>query len=163
MDPLALQQRIRSLLAPTVERLGYDLVAIEWTGTTRGRVLRVSIDAPAGVNAEDCGRVSEQISPLLDAEDPIVGSYHLEVSSPGIDRPVQRSEDFERFNGHRVKIRLVEGHPRRRYTGVIGPVDGDEVLVSVDGTVHRIPLDAIESAHLALTLDECQKLAEGRS
>lgn len=163
MDPLALQLRLRSVLSPTVERLGYDLVAIEWTGTTRGRVLRVSIDAPGGVDAQDCATVSEQISPVLDAEDPIEGSYHLEVSSPGIDRPVQRREDFERFHGYRVKVRLVEGHPRRRYTGVIGPVEGDEVLVSVDGAVHRIPLDAIESAHLALTLDEFQKLAEGRS
>ena len=168
MDPLDLQRRLRELLAPTVERLGLDLVAVEWTGSTRGRVLRVSIDKPGGVDAEDCARASEQISPVLDAEDPIEGRYTLEVSSPGIERPVQRERDFVRFQGYRVKLRLTEGHlpsgggaPRRRYTGVIGPVEAGELTVTVDGKEHRVPLDAIESAHLALSLEEFQKLAEG--
>lgn len=160
MDALELRDRIRALTEPTLARLGFDLVAVEWTGARKGRVLRLSIDAPAGVDADDCARVSEQLSPLLDAADPIDGSYHLEVSSPGIERPVQRRSDFERFRGYRVKIKLVEGPPRRRYTGVIGPLDGDELLVSVDGTEHRIPLDTVESAHLVLDLDEYQKLAE---
>lgn len=161
MDAFALQQQIRTLAEPTVARLGFDLVAVEWMGGRQGRLLRLSIDAPGGVTAEDCARVSEQLSPLLDAADPIDGSYHLEVSSPGIDRPVQRRTDFVRFQGYRVRLKLLEGPPRRRYTGVIGPVDGDELLLSVDGQEHRIPLDLVEQAHLVLDLQEYQKLAEG--
>jgi ribosome maturation factor RimP len=161
VDPRTLEQQIRTLVEPTVLRLGFDLVAVEWASDRQGRVLRLSIDAPGGVSAQDCADVSEQLSPLLDAVDPISSSYHLEVSSPGIDRPVQRRQDFERFRGYRVKIRLSEGPPRRRYVGVIGPIDGDELLLSVDGQEHRIPLDLIERAHLVLDLDEYQKLAEG--
>jgi ribosome maturation factor RimP len=161
MDPLELRHQIRTLTEPTVARLGFDLVAIEWTGARQGRLLRLSIDAPGGVNAEDCARVSEQLSPILDAADPIDGSYTLEVSSPGMQRPVQRTADFERFRGYRVKIKLIEGPARRRYTGVIGPLDGDELLLSVDGAEHRLALDTIEQAHLVLDLDEYQKLAEG--
>lgn len=167
MDAIDLQRRLRDLLTATVERLGYDLVAVEWTGSTRGRVLRLSIDKPGGVDADDCARTSEQVSPLLDAEDPIEGRYTLEVSSPGIERPVQRPQDYARFRGFRVKLRLIEGHippgggaPRRRYTGTIGPIEDDELVLTVDGKDHRVPLDAIESAHLALTLEEFQKLAE---
>jgi ribosome maturation factor RimP len=135
MEAKALELRVRALLEPTVERLGFDLVAVEWNG----RVLRLSIDAPGGVDADDCGRVSEQVSPVLDADDPITSRYTLEVSSPGIERPVQRRADWERFKGYRVKIQLSEGPPRRRYTGIIGPVEGDELVVSVDGTAHRLP------------------------
>lgn len=159
MDASVLQRTIRELVEPTIVRLGFDLVAVEWSGDQRGRVLRLSIDAPGGVSAEDCARVSEQISPLLDAADPIESRYNLEVSSPGIDRPVQRRVDFERFRGYRVRLKLHEGPPRRRYVGIIGPIDEDELLLSVDGTEHRIPLDLIESARLVLTLDEYQKLA----
>lgn len=161
MDATTLQSKVRTLLESPIERLGFDLVAVEWVGDRRGPILRLSIDAPGGVDARDCARVSNHVSPLLDAEDPVEGAYHLEVSSPGIDRPVQRTADFERFQGYRVKIRLTEGPPRRRYTGTIGPVEGDELRLMVDGTEHRLPLDLIERAHLVLTLDEYQQLAEG--
>ncbi|MEQ1504421.1 MAG: ribosome maturation factor RimP [Myxococcota bacterium] len=158
MDPNALQLQIRTLVEPTVARLGFDLVAVEWSGGRTGPLLRLSIDAPGGVSAEDCATVSEQVSPLLDASDPVPSAYTLEVSSPGIDRPVQRRADFERFVGYRVRLRLFEGPPRRRYVGVIGPIEGEELLVSVDGAEHRIPLDQIERAHLVLDLDEYQRL-----
>lgn len=157
MESKALERRVRQLVEPAIERLGFDLVAVEWSG----RVLRVSIDAPGGIDADDCGRASEQISPILDAEDPIPSRYTLEVSSPGIDRPVQRKQDFERFRGFRCRLQLSEGPPRRRYTGTLGPVNGDELTVLVDGTEHQIPLDLVERAHLSLTLEEYEKLAEG--
>jgi ribosome maturation factor RimP len=161
VDSFALQHKIRSLVEATIVRLGFDLVAVEWGTARQGAMLRLSIDKPGGVDAEDCATVSEQVSPLLDAADPISSSYTLEVSSPGIERPVQRRQDFERFVGFRVRLRLSEGPPRRRYVGVIGPIEQDELSVTVDGTVHRIPLDLIERAHLVLDLDEYQKLAEG--
>jgi ribosome maturation factor RimP len=82
MDQHSLQPKIRALAEATVARLGFDLVAVEWVGGRRGPILRLSIDAPGGVNAEDCARVSDAVSPLLDAADPIEVPYHLEVSSP---------------------------------------------------------------------------------
>lgn len=157
MHPRDLEQHLRDLALPVVERLGFDLVAVEW----RAQTLRFTVDHPDGVQASDCAEVSHRLSPLLDEDDPIAGTYRLEVSSPGIDRPVQRRDDFRRFAGYRARIRLEPGPPRRRYTGVLRGVDASEVLVEVDGTTHRLPLDLIESAQLILELDEFQALADG--
>ncbi|MCB9694243.1 MAG: ribosome maturation factor RimP [Alphaproteobacteria bacterium] len=160
MLPSELVHTVRELIEPAVQRLGFDLVAVEWVGDTRGPILRVSIDNPHGVAAKDCAQVSRYIEPLLDESDPIESAYKLEVSSPGIDRPVQRLADFARFEGYRVKIRLEEGHPRRRYTGRLAGVDGDEIKVEVDGVEHVIRHDTIQRAQLVLDLDEYQKIAE---
>lgn len=163
MNALDLQHRIRELVEPSLERLGYELVAVEWLGGTQGRILRLSIEAPgSGISADDCARVSDAISPLLDEEDPVDGRYVLEVSSPGIDRPVQRPEDFERFAGYRIKLRLVEGHPRRRYAGELRGFEEGDVIVRVDGVDHRIALESVQRANLVLDLEEYQNLAEAR-
>lgn len=155
-----LKHHIRDLLEPTIERLGFELVAVEWVGGRTGRILRLSIDGPEGVNARDCATVSQNVSPLLDADDPISGAYTLEVSSPGIDRPVQRPQDFARFVGYRIKIRLVEGHPRRRYTGRLVEYDDGEISVQVDGQDHRIAVDTIDRANLVLDLEEYETLSK---
>ncbi len=160
MNANDLQERIRTLLEPSLAQLGFDLVAVEWVGGGHGQILRLSIDSAAGVNADDCGAVSDAVSPVLDAEDPIERAYTLEVSSPGIDRPVQRHEDFDRFVGYRIKIKLVEGHPRRRYTGSLAGRDGDEITVTVDGTDHRILLATVERANLVLDLAQYKELAK---
>ena len=158
MDPYVLQKKVRELVEPPIHRLGFDLVAVDF-GTDRGRaVLRLSVDGPKGIGADDCAAITFRVSPLLDEADPIEGSYTLEVSSPGIDRPVQRIEDFQRLIGFKAKFRLYEGHPRRRYTGKIASVDGLQVVVNVDGTEHRIDYDSIERAHLVLDLDEFERL-----
>jgi len=154
---MELQRHVRDLVEPTLARLGFDLVAVEW----RGNVLRMSIDSPKGVEMGECAMVSHNLSPLLDADDPIAGGYRLEVSSPGIDRPVQRLDDFRRFTGFSAKIRLVEGYPRRRYTGQLRGVEASDVLIEADGTVHPLAFDSIERAHLVLDLDEYQRLSEG--
>lgn len=161
MHPSALRQKIRDLVEPGVQRLGFDLVAVELVGGARRPVLRLSIDRPGGVGADDCARVSVRISPLFDEADPIEGAYDLEVSSPGIERPVQRLADFRRFAGYRVRIRMEEGLPRRRYTGTILAVDEDDVLLEVDGQEHRLPFGGIDAAHLVLDLDAYKTLAEG--
>ncbi len=160
MIPNELKSRVRELIEPSIQRLGFDLVAVEWVGDTRGPILRVSIDHREGIAAANCAEVTRYISPLLDESDPIDSPYTLEVSSPGIDRPVQRLSDFVRFDGKRVRVRLEEGHPRRRYRGVLRGVDGDEVKVEVDGVVHAIRHDTIDRAHLILDLDEYENLAE---
>lgn len=143
-----------------MQRLGYDLVAVEFL---QG-ILRLSIDriqGDDGVSAHGCALVSRAVEPLLDAADPISGSYTLEVSSPGMERPVQRSEDFERFRGLRVRIRLEPGPARRRFTGQILGLRGQDVVVLVDGVEHAFPLETLERAHLDLTIEEF--LALGRS
>lgn len=152
---------LRALLEPTLERLGFDLVAVELAGGRRRRTLRLTIDKPGGVGADDCARVSHRVSPVLDAEDPISGAYDLEVSSPGIDRPLQRRTDFARFRGYRARIRLEEGLPRRRYTGALAGFDGDDLQVDIDGEIHRIPFASIAAAHLELDLEAFASLKEG--
>lgn len=160
MIPTDLRQRVRTLIEPAVSRMGFDLVAVEWVGDTRGPILRVSIDKRGGVGAGDCAWVSDYISPFLDEADFVEGHYKLEVSSPGIERPVQRLEDFQRFVGLRARVRLEEGHPRRRFTGRIAAVDEDEVDLEVDGQIHKLRHDTIDRAHLVLDLDEYQRLGE---
>ena len=154
MDPYTLQRQIRSLVESEIQRLGHDLVAVEWTGGGGRGILRLSVDSPEGTTAGSCARISRAIEPLLDAADPIASAYTLEVSSPGIDRPVQRISDFARFAGYTVRIRLEAGPPRRRYTGAIVGVDDDDVLVECDGEEHRFHIDTIERAHLVLSVEE---------
>ena len=158
MQPYTLQNHVRELVEQSVVRLGFELVAVEWTGGLRGPVLRLSVDKTGGVSASDCASVLHAVSPILDEDDPIASSYNLEVSSPGIERPVQRPSDFERFVGYTISVRLVEGHPRRRYKGTLSAFANNEVTVTVDGSPHVVLLDTIEKANLVLTLEEYQAL-----
>ncbi len=150
---------IFALIEPTVARSGFELVAVEFIVSDGRRTLRVSVDAPGGVSVGDCGVVSHALSPLLDVEDPVSGAYFLEVSSPGIKRPLQRTQDFDRFTGYRVRILLEPGLGRRRYKGVLKGLDGANLDVEVDGVVHTLAADTIERAHLILELDEYQALS----
>lgn len=146
-------------MGSTVERLGYDLVAIELTADQVGNVLRLSVEGSKGTSVSDCALISRHITPLIDEVDPVDGAYRLEVSSPGIKRPIQRLSDFRRFVGYRVKIRLFEGVGRRRYTGDIARIDDDDIMVTVDGTEYAVPFEDIETAILQLDLDQFQELA----
>jgi ribosome maturation factor RimP len=154
------REKLRALLEPTVASLGYDLIAIELLGSSRRPLMRVSIDRPGGVNLDHCALVSHRISPLLDEADPVTGAYDLEVSSPGIDRPVQRLVDFARFAGYRARVVLVEGLPRRRYTGELRGVEGDDVKIEVDGVEHALAFADIEKAHLVLDLKAYEALGK---
>ncbi len=145
----ASEQLIR-LLAPVVSGLGYELVGVEWDLSPRGRILRVYIDVEDGVTLADCERVSAQLSALLDVEDPIAGAYLLEVSSPGIDRPLFTLDQYRRFLGQKVQIRLrlpLEG--QRRFKGEIARVEEDRVIIqSEEGQRIAIPYEAIDKARL---------------
>jgi len=131
---------------------------VEWLGGTDGQLLRLSIDRVGGISAKHCAAVSRAVSPLLDEDDPIVGRYRLEVSSPGMDRPVQRPEDFERFAGYQIKIRLEPGPERRRYTGVLKGCLDDDVVIDVEGQEHRFHLESIARARLVLSGEEYRTL-----
>ncbi len=144
---------LEALLEPAVSRLGYELVGVELHGRGRGLVLRLYIDREGGVSLDDCQRVSRQVSGLLDVEDPIPGPYTLEVSSPGLDRPLFKEAHFRRFAGRKVRIRTdvpLEG--RRNFRGVLRGVRGGEVIVEVDGTEYALPMERIEQARLVPAL-----------
>jgi ribosome maturation factor RimP len=143
------KQSLIGLLEPAVAALGFELADLDAHFGRRG-LLRLYIDRPGGVTLDDCQRVSEQIGALLDVEDPLPGSYVLEVSSPGLDRRLRTLEHFERFKGDQARIELrdaLEG--RRRFTGRLVGVEGGAVLLEVDGETWRLPLDDIAVARLA--------------
>jgi len=155
---IALRQRIRGIVEPTVVDEGCELVAVEVIAGDKGQTLRLFVDAPGGVTIDQCAGISRALSPVLDVEDPFTGTYRLEVSSPGIDRPVEKPEDFERFNGLRAKIRLIPGVERRRYTGtLLGLIDG-RVHIEVDGETHELPFNEIDRTRLVLELEEFAEL-----
>ncbi|KIQ98407.1 ribosome maturation factor RimP [Lysobacter sp. A03] len=156
---------ISRLLAPTVSSLGVELLGIEYLPSPGGAVVRLYIDVPAdeadpaetgngdelprSVSIEDCEAVSREVSAQLDVEDPISGNYTLEVSSPGLDRPLFSQEQFSRFIGETAKVTLrlpIDG--RRRLTGVIARVDDEGVSFLVDGAEFAVAADNIDKARL---------------
>jgi len=140
---------LKHLLAPTVEGLGYELFGVELLGSRRQRLLRLYIDHADGIDVEDCARVSRQVSSLLDVEDPIGDAYTLEVSSPGLDRPLLEPAHFERFAGEQVRIQLDELlDGRRKFVGRLLGVQDDQVMIEIDGQTWRVPLARIDKARL---------------
>ncbi len=146
---MQVSEKLRNIVGPAVEALGYELVGVEYHRQPGSDLLRIYIDRPEGITVDDCQRASEQVSAALDVEDPIQGHYTLEMSSPGLDRPLFEAEHFERFAGNRVRIRLgmpMEG--RRKFTGTLRGIDGRTVVLEVDEQEVRLPLDNIEQARL---------------
>src|SRR5690348_9661657 len=101
-----MRERLLGLLEPAVEALGFELVELEFHGQGGGSLLRLYIDKAAGVTVDDCEQVSRQVSAVLDVEDPLPGAYTLEVSSPGLDRPLRKQADYARFAGRQAKLEL---------------------------------------------------------
>jgi ribosome maturation factor RimP len=149
---MKINKSLLDILEPVVEGLGFELVGAEFDG--HQRVLRLYIDHPDGVGLDECSKVSYQVSGVLDVEDPIPGRYQLEVSSPGMERPLFTLAHFERFKGDMARIQLsrpMDG--RRRFKGQITAIEGDQILVLEDGKEYRIPFDQIEKAKLAPVFD----------
>ena len=137
------------LLEPVVIALGYEMLGIEYFKQKDGSLLRLYIDHDSGITLDDCTRVNHQVIGVLDVHDPIKEKYHLEISSPGLDRPLFTLEQFKRYLGQEVKIKFRERiDERRKIRGVIKAVEEKAVLVSKDGVDHLIPADVIDSAHL---------------
>ena len=143
-------QGLSELFEPVVESMGYELVGVEFSGSASHGILRVYIDREEGVSIDDCASISHQISAILDVEEPIQQAYDLEVSSPGVDRPLFKVTDFERFRGQPVKIKMSTGlDGRRNFKGVLqGVIDSRFIEVEVDGEVFQLPLTDIGKANL---------------
>jgi ribosome maturation factor RimP len=140
---------LRRLLEPGVKALGFELVDVELAGQGHRNTLRVYIDGPRGVTVDDCADVSRQLSAILDVEDPIPGSYALEVSSPGLDRPLARPEDFRRFLGEEVKLRTVDAvNGRRNFKGRLLEAGEDGIVIEADGQRYELAFGNIERARL---------------
>lgn len=144
------REALKALLAPVVEALGCELWGIDWQSQGRSSLLRVYIDAEAGVAVEDCAKVSRQISALLDVEDPISGHYTLEVSSPGLDRPLYELGHYHRYAGAQVELRLrmpLEG--QRKWRGLLVGVEGGEIVLRVDSeNEYLLPIESIEKGNI---------------
>ncbi len=148
---------IRELLEPTLNHMGYELYSLEQSGQS-GRTLRISIDHIEPITIEDCERVSRVAGPLVDHANLIEGPYHLEVSSPGAERPLRGPHDYERFNGRRVNIRYRSGDSDTVVEGQLVAVDGAGIAVQSLGARGRAPVilhiawDDIVAGRLAVAL-----------
>ncbi|MGI9952023.1 ribosome maturation factor RimP [Moorellaceae bacterium AZ2] len=141
---------VQSLVEPIIEAMGYELVEVEYCREGRRYFLRLYIDSPAGISLDDCERVSRAVEAELDREDPIPHSYYLEVSSPGVERPLKKDADFERFKGRKVTIRTfapLDG--RRKFEGQLLGLEGEMVhILTPAGEEISIPRRGISSARL---------------
>jgi ribosome maturation factor RimP len=152
----AMDRRLADIVQPVIEGLGFELVRIRLMGGAT-RTLQIMADKPdGGIEVDDCGEISTAVSAVLDVEDPIEENYTLEVSSPGIDRPLTRLKDFEMWKGWEARLEtteLIDG--RRRFKGTLGGVEGDEVLVELDEgketVVIGLQFDWLSDAKLILT------------
>ena len=139
---------LRKLVEPAVTALGYELVGVEYFQGKTG-VLRIYIDSDEGIGVDDCKAVSHQVSGILEVEDPIRGQYSLEVSSPGLDRPLFQASDFERFAGQQATLRLlapVDG--QRKFKGVLGGLRDGQVVLEMDEEELVVALGEIDQARL---------------
>ncbi len=144
---------LEPIIEPAVEAAGYRLVRLRLMGG-KTKTLQIMAERPDGtMNVDDCARLSRALSEFLEAEDAIEGDYHLEVSSPGIDRPLTRQSDFARWSGHEAKIELnaLDEAGRRRFKGLLLGLDGNDVLMDVEGARLKFPFRSLTEAKLVLT------------
>ncbi|WP_250458890.1 ribosome maturation factor RimP [Microbulbifer litoralis] len=144
------REQLEKLLAPVVESLGCELWGVEYQTHGHNALLRIYIDSEDGIAVDDCEKVSRQASAVLDVEDPISGKYTLEVSSPGLDRPLYTLEQYARFVGAQIEVRLrmpLDG--QRKWRGLLAGVEGEEVVLRVDSeNEYLLPIDSIERAKI---------------
>ena len=149
-----LEKKLNDMFEPVIESMAYELVCVELTGSGNGTILRVYIDADKGITVDDCKAVSYQLSGILEVEDPLQSQYALEISSPGLDRPLVKPEHFKQFVGDLVKIRSTEAVlGRKNFKGILESFDGEYLCVAVDNEVYEIPFDIVEKANLVPVLD----------
>ena len=147
-------EQLQALLAPVVTGLGFECWGIEFVSQGKHSVLRVYIDKEGGILVDDCAEVSRQVSSVLDVEDPISSEYTREVSSPGMERPLFTLEQFAKYAGEQVKIKLrspFEG--RRNFQGLLRGVEEQDIVVQVEDHEFLLPIDMIDKANIIPSFD----------
>lgn len=148
---MEIAERLTGICEPLLARAGYELVMVEVAGLPRKRTVRIFIDREGGVTIDDCAHASRLLEPVIEAEGLFDGSWVIEVSSPGLERPLIKPSDYERFSGRKVKIKLKRPlDTRKNFTGVLcGLADGERVMVRIDGgEVCEIPVEFVAKANL---------------
>jgi ribosome maturation factor RimP len=143
--------KIEVLIQPVIEDMGYELVGIEYIASGKHSILRVYIDSGQSIGLNDCETVSHQLSSIFDVEDPIMTQYNLEVSSPGVERPLFNIEHYQRFLGHDVKLRLLRSvNGQRKFNGTIGSVSeaNNSIELMTDTGSYKLDIELIEKANL---------------
>ena len=149
------QNHLWELFEPVVNGMGYELIEIEYQPNPKYGVLRLYIDSEQGIDIDDCSEVSHQISALIDVEDPLPGKFNLEISSPGLDRPLRKLEDFEKFAGQRAQVKTampLDG--QRNFKGRLAGIDNDVLLLECDDKLVRLAVSAIDKARLIPDFDK---------
>ncbi|MBL4601198.1 MAG: ribosome maturation factor RimP [Emcibacteraceae bacterium] len=161
-----LMDKIAELIEPTIEQLGYELVRVQLFNSPEGgsSTLQIMAEAEDGtMTVEGCAKISREVSVIMDVEDPIDSEYVLEVSSPGLDRPLTRLKDFKNYAGYEVKVEMNKTvDNRKRYRGKLLGIEDELILMSVDGEQHKFSFADIQKAKLVMT-DELMALATAKS
>ena len=159
----AIDRRMAEIITPVLEDMGFELVRVRLM-SGKATTLQIMADKPdGGIEVDDCAAISNAVSAVLDVEDPILDAYALEVSSPGIDRPLTRLKDFESFEGYEAKLETAELQGgRRRFKGELAGVEGNEVLVNVEEGTIGLQFDWLSDAKLVLTDDLIKEMLRQR-
>ncbi|MGX0902547.1 ribosome maturation factor RimP [Roseovarius sp. MBR-79] len=159
----AIDRRLAEIITPVIEDMGFELVRVRLMGG-KTHLLQIMADRPeGGIEVDDCAAISTAISAVLDVEDPILDAYTLEVSSPGIDRPLTRLKDFEAFEGYEARLEtaeLIDG--RKRFKGVLAGVEGNEVLINIEEGTIGLDFDWLSDAKLILTDELIREMLRAR-
>ncbi|NKB29240.1 MAG: ribosome maturation factor RimP [Rhodobacteraceae bacterium] len=159
----AMDRRIADIVTPVIEGMGYELVRLRLM-SGKSASLQIMADKPdGGIEVDDCAKISTAVSATLDVEDPIEDAYRLEVSSPGVDRPLTRLKDFDAWSGYEAKIEtteMIDG--RRRFKGALAGTEGDEVLIEIEEGTIGLQFDWLSDAKLVLTDDLIRDVLRAR-
>ena len=164
----SIDRRLAEIVGPVIEGLGFELVRVRLMSSTKSKTLQIMAERPeGGIEVDECADISTAVSAVLDVEDPIEDEYTLEVSSPGIDRPLTRLKDFETFEGYEARIEtteMIDG--RRRFKGALAGIEGDEVLLSLEEGGEEVTIglhyDWLSDAKLVLTDDLIREMLRQR-
>lgn len=163
MSPSMLPPELRARIEERVESLGFECVDVRLVVEGGRRILRIVVDSSHGVLLDECARVSRELGPVVDECSELPAGYYLEVSSPGINRPLTKPEHFRRFKGERVKVHLRDkSEAGRTITGILGELVGDEITIDTSTGSRVIPLSAVARARLQRDLDALLKSRRGR-
>ena len=147
------EQKLTDMLRPAVEETGKELLGVEFISAGNNSVLRLFVDHENGINVDDCAEVSRQVGAILDVEDPISSEYNLEVSSPGVDRPLFELSHFQKVIGEIVNVKLsMPLNGRRKFKGLLTAIENDTLIVEVDSIDYELVINNVDKANLVARL-----------